>query len=213
MTTILALLLSVVFKADVVDQPTCSGLAAAYGDKDVDAIRRQLADASTQFEELHALYRLYPLTEDLELLLDIPTTPGPEASASETALLAALWTWRGARSKFLKRLSIIMKGVRMLDLAREMDPDDPFVLLVDGQALIYKPKIAGGSIRKALATLQRLRSILESESSCHISIEEVDSWIWFCLNRLDDPEAESFKQRFLAAEPAPLFRQFVLSPP
>ncbi len=191
---------------------SCSGLADAYGNKEVDILKNRLQLASGQREKLEVIYRLYPLTEDENLLSDLPASAESPDSATELALLAALWTWKGDRSNIFNRIPRIMKGVKMLDRAKEINPDNPLTLLIDGQALIFKPGIAGGSVSKALDTFERLHSLLVERPVCEVAVYEVESWIWYCLHRMEDPQADAYRDEFLASDPPPLFRDFVRSP-
>jgi len=204
---LMALMTSISSKAQ-----ECDALSAAYGNIETETIRQVYEHPSSRLQYLHALYRLYPLTEDKQLLDDIPSDLGSDAPAGEMALLSALWTWRGSRASLFRKLPMIMKGVRMLDRARQVDSEDPLVQLVYGQSLIFKPKIAGGDFRKALTAMRYLRQQLEVNPTCEVSIPEVDSWIYYCLHLLNDPEEDRFKQTYLQSNPPRLFRGFVLSP-
>ena len=100
-----------------------------------------------------------------------------------------------------------------LDRARALDPLDPYLLLVDGQSLLYRPAVFGGDASDALDRFRRLRAVLAARPAAGMHPVEAEVWIWMAMRRLHDPGADAFRRRLLAAHPPPLFRQFLLDPP
>lgn len=209
---LLALLLLVTPPATP-DPSPCSALETSYAQMDIDAIVRLHLSASSQPERFLCLYRLFPLTRDASLLDDLPRDLDEDASARDLALLAALWSYRIETAGLLGKMTVARRIVNLLDRARERGPLDPYVLLVEGQSLLYRPKIAGGGADKALDRFRALRSRVGDGDACGISRTEVDAWIWFTLAKMDDPGAGALRDRLLAQNPPPLFRQFLTDPP
>lgn len=180
---------------------------ALYSRRDVASLRR-LCVGATGEADLLCRYRLYPLTQDAALIARLPTVaPAPTARAN--ALLSGLWGYRAARASAFQLPALGRRTLDLLRTARRMDPTDPFVLLVDGQSLLFRPAIAGGDVREALGRFRTLRQ----HAGEGVSATEADVWIWFALHRLRDPDAAPMRRRLLAATPAPLYRDFLLHPP
>jgi hypothetical protein len=192
----------------------CFGDAAhrAYAEEDPDALRALVEVSRTREDTLLLRYRLYALTERPGLVADIPTDVD-SASARELALLSALW---GYRTKDLGLLELYVVGRRtigLLDRALALAPQDPLVTLIDAQSLLFRPGIAGGSKRRALERLRELQTHVREAPSCGVSRLEADVWLWYALERNDDPAADSVRTA-LEAQPLPaLYRKFLADPP
>jgi hypothetical protein len=187
-------------------------LAHYYGYRQPAAIQRLLQHAGTREERLLCRYRLYPLTRDASLVADIP--PASEArTAREAALISAMWAFRIHASPPWTLPTFGRRSQGALDRARLLDPDDPYVLLVGGQSLLYKPAMFGGDPAAALGRFERLREVLARRPAAGIHPMEAEVWTWMALRRLRRPEAASLRRRLLADSPPPLFRQFLLDPP
>ena len=183
-----------------------------YATQNVSALQRMLAQTTDRALALLCRYRLYPLTQDPAYLQDLPTTL--EAStARELALLSGLWGYRVKDSSVLKVPVYGKRATRLLEQAKALDPAEPFVLLIEGQSLLYRPKIFGGNKHKALAAFNKLSETLPSESGTGISKMEADLWLWYTLTKLNDDEADAFRSKLLARNPPPLYKTFLLDPP
>ena len=186
-----------------------------YAQQNAAALEDLLHEADTRFEDLLCRYRLYPLTENEALLDDLPDALD-DGSARELALLSGLWGYRAAEAGFF--LTAIRYGRRsssFLDAARAADPDDPFVLLIEGQSLIFRPAIAGQDVEKALARFRQLEKQLRgSEQAPGVSVNEARLWAWYALTELDrTAEAQALHNELTAADLPPLYRQFLADPP
>ena len=187
-------------------------LASLYAHNDSAGLVRLHARVRTTSDELLYRYRLYPLTLDPRYLRDIPDESDCR-SARDFALLAALWAYRAAEAPPWKLPVFGMRSDRLLEHARSLDPDEPYVLLVDGQSLLYRPGLFGGSAEQALKVFERLRTVLRRRPTPGISPFEPEVWIWYTLQKLDRPNTDRVRDRLLAQGPPPLFHQFLIDPP
>ena len=193
-----------------------SQVQAHYAQKDADALRalceREAERGTFDEADLLCRYRLYPLTEDDALLNDIPADL-PSGSARERALLSGLWGYRAARAPLHKMMTYGRRAERLIEAARTLDPDDPYVLLIEGQALLFKPGFVGGDKGAALGRFRRLREVVERNPECGISAMEAELWAWYALQKMDAAEAPQLRQALLDQDPPPLYREFLLTPP
>ncbi len=187
-------------------------LASLYAHNDSAGLVRLHARAHTASDELLYRYRLYPLTLDARYLDDIPEESDCR-TARDFALLAALWAYRAAEAPPWKLPVYGMRSDRLLEHARTLDPEEPYVLLVDGQSLLYRPGLFGGSSEKALQVFERLRTVLRERPTPGISPFEPEVWIWYTLQKLGRPNTDRVRDRLLAQNPPPLFHQFLIDPP
>ncbi|MDX1532195.1 MAG: hypothetical protein R3362_11765, partial [Rhodothermales bacterium] len=187
-------------------------LSARYVQKDEAALTRMRAAARSTSEDLLLRYRLYPLTGDARLLRDLPGTEACEG-ARDYALLSALWGFRISEAPPWKVPTYGRRSSALLERARALDPDDPYVLLVEGQSLLFRPALFGGDPEAALDRFERLGAVLRERPVPGMEPLEAEVWRWTTLRRLGRPEAEALRQRLLAQDPPPLFRDFLLSPP
>lgn len=186
---------------------------AYYAEKDVRALEALLDRAEGRAEVYLCRYRLYPLTEDEALIEDLPTDL-ENASARELALLAGLWGYRATQASAFQVVSFGRRSQRLLDRAREKDPLNPYVLLVEGQSLLFRPALFGGSPERALERFRQLRGVLENHAGgSGITRMEAEVWIWHALRTLGTSEAKATRERLLAQDPSPLYREFLMSPP
>lgn len=186
---------------------------ALYAQKNAAGLRTVLAQAEDRREMLLCRYRLFPLSQDPALLEDLPTELDG-GTADEYALLAGLWGYRASTASIVHAMRYGIRSSNLLDEALSRDPDDPLVLLIEGQSLLFKPKIAGGSATAALTRFERLLEVVRARRSSPVSTLEAELWIWYALRRLDeDAEANALRERLLAEDPPTLFREFLLSPP
>ena len=187
-----------------------------YAQQNVEGLKTLLEQADTPSEKLLCRYRLYPLTRDESYLEDLPAAPDPNRPARQLALLAGLWGYRAAEVGFV--LTAIRYGRRssnFLDMARAANPDDPFVLLVEGQSLIFRPAIAGKNVEAALARFRQLeRQLEDAQRGQGVSLNEAQLWQWYALTELDrEAEAQQLHQVLIDADLPSLYRQFLADPP
>ncbi len=157
-------------------------------------------------------YRLYPLTLDARYLDDLPDEADCR-TARDLALLSALWAYRAGEAPPWKLPFYGIRSDALLDRARALDPDEPYVLLVAGQSLLYRPGIFGRSPEAALTMFERLRRVLRTRPVPGLSPFEPEVWVWYTLRTLGRPHTDRVRDRLLAQNPPPLFRQFLLDPP
>ena len=185
-----------------------------YAQKDVGALKHLLQNAATRTERLLCRYRLYPLTENERYLSDLPETLSPAASAREWALLAGLWGYRAAHASVFGAMTAGRRSMRLLKRARQEDADAPFVLLVEGQSLLFRPAIAGGSSEKALERFQQLRQVLDERPGHAVSPTEAATWTWLALREAGrTSKAEALHQQLTRDDLPPLYREFLEHPP
>jgi hypothetical protein len=185
-----------------------------YAQKNVEALRQLLRNADTRARRLLCRYRLYPLTEDARYLEGLPEDPPKNATARELALLAGLWGYRAAEASVFGVMQAGRRSTNLLDAARAEDPDDPFVLLVEGQSLLFRPALAGGSDEKALRRFRRLRDALDERPDAAIAPTEAALWTWYALRETDRPDAaDALHQKLTARDLPPLYREFLKHPP
>jgi len=185
----------------------------AYSHQAADSLRHLLSRADSQSDSLLVRYRLYPLTEDAALLTDLPRRLD-EGSARDWALLSGLWSYRAGEASFVGALNHGRHSAHLLDTARDRDPNDPYVLLVSGQSLLFRPSIAGKDPMKAAQRFRRLVRLAERDGTDGIPPMEARVWQWMALREANRPErARRLRTRLLECAPPPLYRQFLESPP
>lgn len=192
--------------------PVTDSLTTYYAMHDTEAIVRLYEQARTVEDRLLCSYRLFPLTHDTRWLENLPDESTLH-SARELALLAAHWGFKATNAPAWRLPTYGRRSEGILRRAQAINFDEPYALLVDGQSLYHKPAIFGGNAEEAQARFERLRTVLHGRSIPGIHNFEPEVWIWMCLRRLNNPIANSLKDRLLARRPPPLFRQFLLHPP
>lgn len=187
---------------------------ALYANQDADGLRQLLASADTRTERFIAKYRLYPLTEDEAVIEDIPSELGPNASARELALLAGLWAYRAGEANIFNAIRYGRRSMNRLEEAQARNPSEPYVLLVEGQSLMFRPDVAGKDVP---AAVQRFRSLVDQLSEypeSGISEPEARSWLWLALRESDShQEADEIHSTLLTQDIGPLYTQFLKDPP
>lgn len=168
----------------------------------------------TTSRELNLLcrYRLYPLTEDAAYVADLPDELD-DASARELALLSGLWGYRLHNASAWQTARLGLRSHKLLERAKALDANEPYVLLIEGQSLLFRPAIFGGDAHAALQRFRTLQSELASYQASGISTMEAALWEWFALDRLGAPQADAIRDRLLAEDPPPMYRRFLLAPP
>lgn len=195
-------------------RPMPDSTQAHYAQKNTEALKQILREADARAQRLLCRYRLYPLTEDERYLEGLPEEPPTGATARELALLSGLWGYRAAEASVFGTMQAGRRSMNFLDAAREKDPDDPFVLLVEGQSLLFRPSFAGGSDEEALRRFRRLREVLRGRPNAAIAPTEAALWTWYALRETDRPDAaDALHQKLAARDLAPLYREFLKHPP
>lgn len=184
-----------------------------YATRDVANLAALCAQYSGQPVEWLCRYRLYPLTEDETYLEDLPTDADAFDSPQTLALISGLWGYRTAKASIFSVAKFGRRSNTFMERAKELDPNDPFVLLIEGQSLLFRPNIVGGDKKEALERFRTLQRILPTCSDRGISALEADLWVWYALKRLDDPSASQLKRELLDQQPPPLYAAFIADPP
>ncbi len=181
---------------------------AYYAQKDAGALEALLARAEGREDAFLCRYRLYPLTENAAHIATLPEN-AEDGSARAMALLAGLWGYRASRGSLFQKITYGRRSQRLLDAARAQDSLDPYVLLIEGQSLLFRPALVGGNAREALRRFRRLRSVLEHHPDAGIAPMEADLWTWYALDTLGSDEAPALRRKLLAQNPPPLYREFL----
>jgi len=186
---------------------------SAYSRQAADSLQTLLARADTQSDSLLVRYRLYPLTEDASLLQDLPRELDG-GSARDWALLSGLWSYRAGEASFIGAINHGRHSADLLDTARSRDPNDPYVLLIGGQSLLFRPSIAGKDPAEAAERFRRLVRLAERGKTDGIPPMEARVWWWMALREANrGEEARRLHAQLLECAPRPLYRQFLESPP
>lgn len=186
---------------------------SAYTQQDADRLRALFDRASSRADSLLVRYRLYPLTEESEVLDGIPKSI-TSGTAREYALLSGLWAYRAGEASFLSAIRCGRRSTRLLELAKSTDPNAPFVLLVEGQSLLFRPAIAGRDPTAAANRFKQLAKIAGQRKVLGTSRTEAQVWYWLALREAGrSQEAERLRRRLSAQELPPLYQQFVNDPP
>ncbi len=193
--------------------PFAQEVQQAYAQQDAEALRRLLRQADSQSDSLLARYRLYPLTEDGTLVEDLPKTL-EDGSAREYALLSGLWSYRAGEASLFSAVSYGRRSANVLETAKEKDPDDPYVLLIEGQSLLFRPAIAGRDAAAAADRFERLANLVARKSDVGITPTEARVWRWLALREADrNADASVLHDSLSSDELPPLYRQFLEDPP
>lgn len=192
--------------------PVTDSLTHYYAARDAEAIARLHRQAADVEERLLCSYRLFALTRDDAWLRDLPGEDAL-ASARGLALLSAHWAFRAANAPAWRLPIYGRRSEAILRRAQTLDAEEPYVLLVEGQSLYYKPALFGGDVAAAEARFERLREVIREHTVPGLHPFEADVWVWMAQRKRHDPAAEALRARLLAQQPPPLFRQFLLDPP
>lgn len=185
----------------------------AYARQDPDVLRSLFERADSRSDSLLIRYRLYPLTEETALLENIPESMS-EATAREYALLSGLWAYRAGEASVLSAIRYGRRSAHLLERAEQQDAHAPFVLLVGGQSLLFRPSLVGGDAVLAVERFVHLDRILNAENTSGISRTEAQVWRWLALREADRPrDAEALRRELQKRDLAPLYKQFLNDPP
>jgi hypothetical protein len=191
--------------------PFAQEVQHAYAHQEADTLQTLLEQADSRADSLLVRYRLYPLTENASLLDGLPSEL-PGASARESALLSGLWSYRAGEASIFNAVQYGRRSASILERAKEQDPDDPYVLLIEGQSLLFRPAIAGRDPSGAATRFERLTA--QADTTAGITTMEAQVWRWLALKEAGrTSEAQRLHDRLLADNPAPLYRQFLEDPP
>lgn len=196
--------------------PFADSLQQAYATQNVETARSLLETAETQEQVWMARYRLYPLTEEEDVLSPIPsgTEDVEEPTARKLALLAGLWAYKAGETNIFNAVRYGRRSMNFLEAAQKLDRDDPYVLLVEGQSLMFRPSIAGKDVPQAVERFQRLVEVLQGRDIDGIAVTEARTWLWLALKECGRrDEASALHEQLLADSPAPLYQQFLEDPP
>lgn len=185
----------------------------AYAHQDADRLRGLFEQASSRADSLLLRYRLYPLTEDASVLDDLPSSLS-DGTAREYALLSGLWAYRAGEASVFSVVQYGRRSNRLLEEAKARAPESPFVLLVEGQSLLFRPAIAGKDADTAADRFARLAEIVETKQVPGISVTEARVWECVALEEAGQTDkAQALREHMLRQDLAPLYRQFLESPP
>ncbi len=191
--------------------PFAQEVQHAYAHQKSDTLRTLMTQADGRTDSLLVRYRLYPLTEDASLIDDLPNDLD-DGTARENALLSGLWSYRAGEASVLSAMQYGRRSANILERAVEQDPDDPYVLLVEGQSLLFRPSIAGRDVEAAADRFERLAA--QADTTVGITKMEAQSWQWLALKEAGHTDqASTLHRQLLSQDPAPLYRQFLNDPP
>jgi len=211
--TLTALLVGILAAASPPAPSFAEEVQHAYSQQAADSLRTLLGEADSQSDSLLVRYRLYPLTEDAALLQDLPRAL-EDGSARDWALLSGLWSYRAGEASFLGAINRGRHSADLLERAQTRDTDDPYVLLIGGQSLLFRPSIAGKDPEKAAEHFRRLVQLAQQNATDGIPPIEARVWLWLALREAGhDDRARRLRSQLLECEPPPLYRQFLESPP
>lgn len=201
-----ALLLAVTLSA-----PFAQEVQHAYAHQQPETLRTLLSEADSRADSLLVRYRLYPLSEDPSVIQDLPSDLS-DGSARELALLSGLWSYRAGEASIFSAVQYGRRSATLLEQARKRDADDPYVLLVEGQSLLFRPAIAGRDPSAAAESFRRLSE--KADRLAGITEMEAEVWCWLALKEAGDTSrADELHRRLISQDPPPLYRQFLEDPP
>lgn len=185
----------------------------AYAQQQADTLRALMPRADSRADSLLVRYRLYPLTEDEALLEDLPESL-PSGSAREQALLSGLWAYRAGEASVFRVVQYGRRSSSLLEEAKAQDPDDPYVLLVESQSLLFRPAIAGRDAAAAAERLRRLAQRVRTAPGTGIAEAEAHTWRWLALREAGQGEnARRLYNHLMEGDLPPLYQEFLRNPP
>jgi hypothetical protein len=194
--------------------PFAEATQQAYAQQDAERLRGLLEEASSRADSLLVRYRLYPLTEEAAVLNGIPSSLPDDGSAREYALLSGLWAYRAGEASLFSAIRYGRRSTNLLEEAKARGPNAPFVLLVEGQSLLFRPSIAGKDPAAAAERFARLAKHASDTGADGISKTEAQVWQCLALNEAGHAgEAQTLKAQLQRQALAPLYQQFLEDPP
>jgi hypothetical protein len=193
--------------------PFAQRVQTAYAQQNPDSLRALLAQADSQSDSLLVRYRLYPLTENAAVLSDIPRRLA-DGSARDWAVLSGLWSYRAGEASIFSAVSYGRHSADLLETAQSHDPDDPYVLLVGGQSLLFRPAIAGKDAEGAAERFARLAQKAEQGTADGITVVEARTWEWLARREAGQTDrAQALHSSLRETTLPPLYQQFLDDPP
>lgn len=193
--------------------PFAEKVQNAYAQEDAEKLRTLLTEADSRADSLLVRYRLYPITENEAVVSDLPEQLD-DGSAREWALLSGLWSYRAGEASVFNAITYGRRSANLLQEAQSIKETEPYVLLIGGQSLLFRPAIAGRDPDTAEERFSTLLQQVEEGSGAGISRMEACVWKWLAMRESDRAEdARKFRETLLSDEPAPLYRQFLEDPP
>jgi hypothetical protein len=193
--------------------PFAQATQVAYAQQDAERLRDLLERASSRSDSLLVRYRLYPLTEDEAVLQGIPSSLS-DGTPREYALLSGLWAYRAGEASFFSAVRYGRRSMNLLEDAKAKAPRAPFVLLVEGQSLLFRPSIAGRDPGAAAQRFARLAEVVDEDGTAGISQAEAQVWRCLALEEASQSEkATALRRRMQEQDLPPLYQQFLQSPP
>ena len=193
--------------------PFAQATQSAYAQQDADRLRALFKRASSQSDSLLVRYRLYPLTEEETVLEGIPASLS-NGTPREYALLSGLWAYRAGEASFFSAIEYGRRSTNLLEKAKARAADNPFVLLVEGQSLLFRPAIAGRDPTAAADRFDRLAQLVGEQAVPAISETEAQVWRWLALREAKNMrKANALHAYLVKRELPPLYRQFLEDPP
>jgi len=206
-------MLTLFFLSALLMSPFAQETHDAYAHQDAEALRSLLAEADSRVDSLLVRYRLYPVTEDKSIVDSLPDAL-PDGSARELALLSGLWAYRAGEASVFRTIQYGRRSTNLLEAAKAKDDSAPFVLLVEGQSLLFRPSFAGADAGAAVHCFHRLLRRTTEESGTGISQTEALLWLWFSLRKAGRPDDASIVRTQLSSRnPPSLYQQFLEDPP
>lgn len=197
----------------VTTSPFQAATQSAYAQQDANQLRTLFHRADSRADSLLVRYRLYPLTEDENILEDLPSSL-PNGTAQEYALLSGLWAYRAGEANVFSAIQYGRRSTDLLESAKTLDPDAPFVLLVEGQSLLFRPAIAGRDPAAAADRFATLADVVSGDTSSGISQIESQVWQWLALREAGHADqARALRERLQTRDLPSLYREFLESPP
>jgi len=193
--------------------PLAQAVQTAYARQNAERLRSLTERADSRVDSLLIRYRLYPLTENEAVLKDIPSSLS-DGSAREYALLSGLWAYRAGEASVFSVIQYGRRSAQLLEKAKKRDPDAPFVLLVEGQSLLFRPALAGRDVKAAARRFDQLARIVRDGDVPGIAHAEAQIWRWLALREADQSrKANALRKRLREQDLPPLYQQFLDDPP
>lgn len=132
------------------------------------------------------------------------------------AILASVYGMR-IGSNPLRGMRLGPRADRAMERAHELDSENPRVWLLEGMSNLYKPRMFGGGVDKALEQMERARELFEADAptSPHPRWGHAEVHAWLGLGHLrkkDYEDARAAFDRSLAVEPEFMWVTRVLLP-
>ncbi len=153
-------------------------MATAAMDGDSDAAERHLEAAQEQLEQARELH-------------DWPETQ---------ALLASVYGMR-IGSNMMRGMTLGPKADQAMGQAHRLDGDNPRVWLLEGVSTLYKPRMFGGGVKKAIGQLNQALQLFASDQpeSPRPSWGRAEIHVWLGMAHMKDKSFDDARDAFEAA--------------